>query len=86
MTIQEFAKMLDSREKGDVLTEDEQKMIKKLGWCISFGQFNGNLDGITKDKLEAFSDYEGPFETIEQLIGAMEEEMSCWEPEGEEVK
>lgn len=38
--------------------------------------------GITKDEFEAFADYDEPIETIEQLIEAMEDEMSYWEPEG----
>lgn len=44
MNIHEFAKMLNGREKGNVLTDDEQEMIKKLGWSVSFGKFDGNLD------------------------------------------
>lgn len=37
-----------------------------------------------KAEFEAFTDYEEPIETIEDLITAMEEEMSYWEPEAAE--
>lgn len=39
--------------------------------------------GVLKEEFEAFTDYEEPISTIEELIEQMEIEMSYWEPEGE---
>jgi len=40
-----------------------------------------NQAGMLREEFEAFTGYDEPIETIEELIEAMEEEMSCWEPE-----
>ncbi|HUS88758.1 MAG TPA: hypothetical protein VMW91_05210 [Desulfosporosinus sp.] len=41
--------------------------------------------GALQAEFEAFTGYEEPIETIDELISAMEDEMSCWETEGEEI-
>jgi len=51
MTIQEFAKLLDSREMGEEITREERRRAETLGFVVVFGysddnaEFKGALDG-----------------------------------------
>jgi hypothetical protein len=57
MNIQEFAKMLDGREYGREITEEEEKQAKELGFVVVFGasddltEFRGAID----DELDSYN-------------------------------
>ncbi|MDQ7094193.1 hypothetical protein REC12_11390 [Desulfosporosinus sp. PR] len=60
---------------SEKMKEDLLKLINLLKIFCDAG------DGNIETEFKAFSEYEEPIETIEQLIEAMEVEMSYWEME-----
>ena len=66
-------------EPSESMTEPMKDNLLKLLKNIKIFVEAGALEA----EFEAFTGYEEPIETIEELIEAMESEMSYWEPEGE---
>jgi hypothetical protein len=59
MNIQEFAKMLDSREYCNEMTKDEEKQAKELGFVVVFGFSDDNteLRGAIDDEVGGYSNH-----------------------------
>jgi len=70
------------------MRHEEKKKDKASNLLMRLlGLINIYVDaGVLKEEFEAFTGYEEPITTIEELIEQMEIEMSYWEPEGEEVE
>ena len=57
-------------------------MNEKLMRLLELIKIYNEADAL-EEEFKAFTGYEEPIETIEELIEQMEIEMSYWEPEGE---
>jgi hypothetical protein len=59
MNIQEFAKMLDSREYCNEMTKNEEKQAKELGFVVVFGFSDDNteLQGAIDDEVGGYGNH-----------------------------
>ena len=62
----------------------DETMSKNLMRLLELINIFNQCDGCLKANFEVFASEEEPIETIEDLIEAMESEMSYWEPEDSE--
>ncbi|MCO1599841.1 hypothetical protein [Desulfosporosinus nitroreducens] len=67
-------------EKKLAIRQTNSRLLRLLELINIYSQ----AEGVLKSEFEAFAEYEEPIETVEDLISAMEEEMSYWEPEAAE--
>lgn len=56
MTLKEFAQMLDGREYGCEITQDEEKLAKELGFVVVFGYSDDNAEfrGAIDDEIGCY--------------------------------
>ncbi len=56
MTLKEFAEMLDGREYGHEITEEEEALAKELGFVVVFGYSDDNaeLRGAIDDEIGCY--------------------------------
>ena len=60
-----------------------EKMSKNILRLLELINIFNQCDGCLEENFKVFASEDEPIETIEELIEAMESEMSYWEPEGE---
>ncbi|EHQ88435.1 hypothetical protein [Desulfosporosinus youngiae] len=64
-------------EKREVIRKTNSRLVRLLELIEIY-----NVAGVLKEEFEAFAGCcEEPIDTVEGLITAMEEEMSCWDLE-----
>lgn len=56
ITIEEFAKLLNNREYGKEITDEEIKMAKELGFIVVFGTSDDLVDlrGVINDEIDCY--------------------------------
>ncbi len=69
------------REKEKKEKEIKKIMGEKLMRLLGLIEIYSKADGVLRAEFEAFSGFDEPIETIDELIEVMESEMSYWETE-----